>query len=436
LECTVSEFFTLGWSNGAREGFSAECHRIRGETDVLITDWSRHKHHGHARNVTFVAPTNSSIGPRVANCHQTQSYHLCRGGVLVIDTSQVMDGIPFADYFRVETRWEVRPDASGRAVKLWVGLRVPFHRTTMMRSFIEQSTREQSKSSVATVVGLMRAKLRERKSAVGAGGATASPSASPRGARAGSGVAPEVGGGGLQRHSGGDGEDRVDVSKLNIPEGSRDVIWRMLFGGGSMKKSGSGENSPRGDGGGGFGAAAKHSPRDASRAASLARGSGDASGGGANVSPDGSHSELWASGEGGVGGGDFPSPRGAQHHGGGRGAFAGIFGSGGLLGGGFGVVALIVLSGALIVALQVAWVLSRGVLGGGGGGSLFGHFGRSGMGVSSEADVAFWQRRAALLSAELDALERRVAFVAAEVAHAQGALKEASARTLSVAKEL
>ena len=108
--------------------------------------------------------------------------------------------------------------------------------------------------------------------------------------------------------------------------------------------------------------------------------------------------------------------------------FGGIFGSGGLLGGGFGVVALIVLSGALIVALQVGFAVSRGVFGGGGGGSVFGWRPGGTLGISAESDVAFWQRRAALLTVELETLERRVAFVAAEVTHAQGALKEASAR--------
>ena len=36
---------------------------------------------------------------------------MCAGGVLVIDTSQVMADIPYGDYFRVESRWEVAPAA-------------------------------------------------------------------------------------------------------------------------------------------------------------------------------------------------------------------------------------------------------------------------------------------------------------------------------------
>ena len=35
------------------------------------------------------------------------------------------------------------------------------------------------------------------------------------------------------------------MSKLNIPEGSKDIIWRMLFGGVSAKKTGnSGDDAP------------------------------------------------------------------------------------------------------------------------------------------------------------------------------------------------
>ena len=40
--------------------------------------------------------------------------------------------------------------------------------------------------------------------------------------------------------------------------------------------------------------------------------------------------------------------------------------------------------------------------------------------------MEFWQRRAAQLERELSALERRVAFVAGEVSHANRALAEAA----------
>ena len=73
-------------------------------------NWAPHKGYGHARDLTFVAPTNASIGPKETHCHQTQSYNayaLSGGGAVAVDTSQVQTDIPYGDYFRVETRWEV-----------------------------------------------------------------------------------------------------------------------------------------------------------------------------------------------------------------------------------------------------------------------------------------------------------------------------------------
>jgi hypothetical protein len=204
----------------------------------------------------------------------------------------------------------------------------------------------------------------------------------------------------------------------------------MLFGGGSMKRPGSGENTPRGGGGGGggFGSTPLYSPRDAPRTGerrpSLARGSGDRgaknnSPGSSNNAPGQHSSSEWVNGDGGVNGevsgvggggahhGDYPSPRGDyQHHRGGS-VFGGFFGSGGLLGGGFGVVAFVVVAGALIMACQAALYL----FGWRGGGWGWGLGGGSSLGSSAEEDVVFWQRRAALLGVELKTLERRVAFV-------------------------
>jgi len=109
-----------------------------------------------------------SFGPKSTNCHQTQSYHMCAGGVLVIDTSQVMADIPYGDYFRVESRWEVAPAApfhnrDGTVTyrsTVWVGLRIPFHRNTMLRSIIEQGSFDESKSSVGTVIKMLQSRLR------------------------------------------------------------------------------------------------------------------------------------------------------------------------------------------------------------------------------------------------------------------------------------
>jgi hypothetical protein len=436
LDCTVDEFFKTVWSDSARAGFNATCHEKRGERDVAVTKWTPHdrttdaetggaRGNGNARHdddddtppatatatatasserrpgkygreLTFIAPVNASIGPKQTRCRQSQNYATHRGGVLIIDTAQVQLDIPYGDYFRVEGRWEVSPTTAkvrpdGAVIDrctLWVGLRVPFHRTTMLRTVIEQSTLNESKKSVEIVLGLARATMehlnREKVKAF------------------------------IEKHGVAmmenvDEDHIVDASKLNIPEGSKDVIWRMLFGHGGGRKN-SGDVTPQGSVNG-------HSPP------MTPRGGGSLSINGDNMmGVDANHRH---------GGGGEANARGLKrslamkHRGGGGGANtnygAWFYGSGSLIGGGpFAAFAVFALLGLFIMTLhlmRIFWGYLSGLTdfvfdsvfwwrGGGGG------------------DEAYWERKATALELELNALERRVKFVANEVAHARRALAE------------
>lgn len=373
LECTVSEFFSFGWSDDVRARFNEVLHEMRGEKEVVITNWTRHAQHGYTRDLTFTSPNPSAIGPRMTHCHQTQRYCIYTGEMLIIDTSQVQPDAPYGDYFHVEARWEVSPAPSG-GVSVWVGLRVPFSKSSILKSVIESKTIEESKKSVESVLDAMRGVLRERAAAAATVASAEMSAAETAGLKRGSGSG-----------SGGEG-DEVDVSKLNIPEGSKEVIWRMLFGGPSPT------------------AAA------ADVANTLGRGSGESSTKATGLQWGSTADEHH---------GDYVSPRGNY-----RRDFSLQYALGGIFGGrtrwslfgagSIGVVpAVVLLLGALYITLQVAtWVTGVMFLGAPGG--------------PTEADLAFWQRRAALLGAELETLERRMAYVAAELAHAQGKLKEAS----------
>ena len=99
-----------------------------------------------------------------------------------------------------------------------------------------------------------------------------------------------------------------------------------------------------------------------------------------------------------------------------------VLGGGPVGGPGHALVAMGLLLGALAVAwslVGLAWRVSTGghvSLGPGGGLNDGGY------------DVEYWRRRAAQLEKELQALERRVAFVAGEVSHANRALAEAASQ--------
>jgi hypothetical protein len=71
-------------------------------------------------------------------CHQTQRLSVFSGRHLVLETSQVMSGIPYADHFTVESRWDVAPHGGGS--RITVHLHVPFSKKTMWRSFIEKGS--------------------------------------------------------------------------------------------------------------------------------------------------------------------------------------------------------------------------------------------------------------------------------------------------------
>ena len=66
--------------------------------------------------------------------------------------------IPYGDYFRVESRWEITP-AGDDACVAWVGLRIPFQRSTMLRKVIEQSALEESRKSVEQALALAAAMI-------------------------------------------------------------------------------------------------------------------------------------------------------------------------------------------------------------------------------------------------------------------------------------
>ena len=329
----------------------------------------------------------------------------------MVDTSQVQTDIPYGDYFRVESRWEVSPAPPRRRAgakdaevtprcSVWVGLRIPFHRSTMLRKVIEQSALEESRKSAEGTLAMMRAELAARNADADAEnlekklGKLGSPLAT------GTVPSPRV------DRPGGFDVDGVDVSKLNIPEGSRDVIWRMLFGGGTRRPE-SGDATPIVDVGG-----AEFANAEASAGASPT-GGGERRGGIASPTTEGVAgrfaSPRWESRVASKNR-DGKSPRGVVDDRGGSLGFVGWAA--------FVLVAALVVIAAILVA-------RRGF-----------RFGAAWMGVgegfsgeySAAADVARWRRRATALEEELLSLERRAAFVAGEAAHARAALEDAIAR--------
>ena len=429
VECSVARFFALAWSDAAGESFTPACAEARKHRELRVTPWRAHRGYGHARDLTFVAPTNASIGPRETHCHQTQSYRVykTRAGVsgdgmddalpgvaLVVDTSQVQKDIPYGDYFRVESRWVCRaapprlsPDTAtsvNERCEVWVGLRIPFQKTTMLRKVIEKSALEESRASVMGALALVERRLASdaseylvtADSSDVASGLERTRVSPPRHRR--------------QRSFADAVAETVDVSKLLIPEGSQDIIWRMLFG--SKERSPRGKEDASSARGGGSELSLIGEADEAEDKTSAVASAAAAADGARRLKRRDQVDDKTMGSHLGV---ERVATSVARLVKPARAALASL------------------LFWKILAAALVAWLAARLVDGDGTdptsrwiastAGSLFSSR------DSAVADVARWKRRAASLELELQALERRAAFVAGEAAHARAALADAMDRT-------
>ena len=477
VECSVAQFFALAWSDAAGEAFSPACAEERKHRELRVTPWRKHRGYGHARDLTFVAPTNASIGPRETHCHQTQSYRVYRTSLrtsenendverkdeetarvaLVVDTSQVQKDIPYGDYFRVESRWEVKelpplllPDGVTKLnerCEVWVGLRIPFQKTTMLRKVIEKSALEESRQSAQGVLALVERRLAEAVTSSAAQRDERSQSVSSPATR----QRPKHR---RQRSFADAVAETVDVSKLLIPEGSRDVIWRMLFGSKDASASARDDahdqnqnekkraefhavgRTPLGslrEADGGRDADAFRQRRAGAlkqkRLLSVVGETSAEDDESSEVEDDEVEDKIDATP--GARGVDFVATSLVRVAKSSRAVLASL-------------LLRRILTAALIVWLALhAFQKTRGFSND--EASSFSSLMRFFSGEHLErlftsrdsdvADVARWKRRAALLELELQALERRAAFVAGEAAHARAALAEAMDRTASPTKK-
>lgn len=158
LPCQSAEvfFYTFLGGNGQFERY----HELNGCKDVVRGDW-RHgteDRDGRVRQVTFVAPTRSKIGPTYASCHQDQICHVYQDDHIVYCTDQEMKDIPYGDYFKVFTRWDLfnTGAAPNHRCEVQVRVHVVFSKKTVWQSNIIHGVRAESKRFFAVWETLVR----------------------------------------------------------------------------------------------------------------------------------------------------------------------------------------------------------------------------------------------------------------------------------------
>ncbi|KAG9452168.1 hypothetical protein H6P81_005072 [Aristolochia fimbriata] len=155
------EFFRHFFSNSDFvEAFHIQC----GDKDFRCTNWYDHEQIGYARDISFLHPIKIYLGARYGQCQEVQKFQIYRDSHLVIETSQQVTGVPYADYFRVEGLWDVEQikDGINSHCHLRVYVNVAFSRKTMWKGKIEQSTTEECREAYAVWINNAHELLKQR----------------------------------------------------------------------------------------------------------------------------------------------------------------------------------------------------------------------------------------------------------------------------------
>ncbi|KAL2993469.1 hypothetical protein AAZX31_10G113600 [Glycine max] len=130
----VEDFFRYLFSDDALnflESFRQKC----GDKDFRCSPWHPQEKFGYARELSFQHPIKIYLGAKFGGCHEVQKFRVYRNSHLVIETSQEVSDVPYADYFRVEGLWSVErdKDESKECCTLRVYVNVAFSKKTIWK---------------------------------------------------------------------------------------------------------------------------------------------------------------------------------------------------------------------------------------------------------------------------------------------------------------
>ncbi|CAN4125954.1 unnamed protein product [Withania somnifera] len=164
----VEKFFELFMSDDGvafQESFRRKC----GDKDFKCTQWRPHEEFGHTRNLSFQHPIKFYLDFCVFDllliCNVVILMCYFDFSHLVIESSQEVSDVPFADCFRVEVFWDVEKDWDGPegGCSLKVYVNVAFTKRTMFRGKIVQSTVDECREVYASWIAHAHELLKQKK---------------------------------------------------------------------------------------------------------------------------------------------------------------------------------------------------------------------------------------------------------------------------------
>ncbi|XP_028808765.1 protein VASCULAR ASSOCIATED DEATH 1, chloroplastic isoform X2 [Neltuma alba] len=159
---TVEDFFRYFLSDDA-VNFHESFHKRCGDKDLKCTSWHSQEV-GYTREKSFQHPIKIYLGAKFGGCHEVQTLRIYKNSHMVLETSQEVSGVPYADYFRVEGRWDVEGDNSElkECCVLRVYVNVAFSKNTIWKGKIVQSTIEECREAYATWINMAHELLKQK----------------------------------------------------------------------------------------------------------------------------------------------------------------------------------------------------------------------------------------------------------------------------------
>jgi len=150
----IPEFYDMTWAE--KTPFYANWLEASGKMDIKVGAWQEGEVKGtwcgetyQRQRITtfqFQRTTHLYTGPPIANVTHTQYCRVEASDKCVLSMTMEMEGIPFADCFKVEVRW-VATRVGSKDINIQVGLFVNFVTSTLLANQIRAGTTEETTKS-------------------------------------------------------------------------------------------------------------------------------------------------------------------------------------------------------------------------------------------------------------------------------------------------
>lgn len=140
-------------------------HEASGNKDLTISDWTRAEDEFMTRELTFRRQLGYKIGPKETRVKERQKYSFTSGGAVIIELQGQNLDAPYADYFVVETFFELKPYRDGSLTLFIASVAVHFFKSTILRGKIESGALSETKNAYQRLISLASERIDEYRAA-------------------------------------------------------------------------------------------------------------------------------------------------------------------------------------------------------------------------------------------------------------------------------